>query len=108
MVCGLCLFPAKSRLRVIFVDITERKQAEEAVSRYAGELEAANSELAAANKELESFSYTVSHDLRAPAAGVWTATATPFWKTIPASLDEQAKKWLDNIRVLQPAYGEVD
>lgn len=47
-------------------DITERKRAEQAIQQLNADLEKQTQQLQAANKELEAFSYSVSHDLRAP------------------------------------------
>ena len=47
-------------------DITERKKTEEALKTLNLELESTASELKAAYKDMESFSYAASHDLRSP------------------------------------------
>lgn len=51
-------------------DVTERKRAEEEIRRINADLEARvaarTAELEVANRDLQSFSYSVSHDLRAP------------------------------------------
>jgi PAS domain S-box-containing protein len=47
-------------------DVTERRRAEENIQRLNSELSRRVAEILAANSELETFSYSVSHDLRAP------------------------------------------
>ncbi len=50
----------------INMDVTERKEAEGEIQKLNDDLSRRAAELERANKELEAFSYSVSHDLRAP------------------------------------------
>jgi PAS domain S-box-containing protein len=51
-------------------DITDRKRAAEEIEKLNTELAARAEELAEANRELEAFNYTVSHDLRRPLTAI--------------------------------------
>jgi light-regulated signal transduction histidine kinase (bacteriophytochrome) len=54
------------RWRELRDEIAERKRAEEKIQKLNKDLKRRTIELEAANKELEAFSYSVSHDLRTP------------------------------------------
>jgi signal transduction histidine kinase len=58
--------PQDRQVAILFNDITASKEAEDRIVRLNAALEARAAELVEINKELESFSYSVSHDLRAP------------------------------------------
>jgi len=86
---------------VSFVDITERKQAEEELRRYRDQLEhlvqQRTSELEELNRELEAFSYSVSHDLRAPLRAV-DGFAQALGEDCGDHLDEAGQQYLERIR----------
>ena len=72
-------------------DITERKRAEQAIQQLNGDLEKQATQLQVANKELEAFSYSVSHDLRAPLRAIDGYTRI-LVEDYEANLDAEGKR----------------
>jgi len=69
-------------------------------------LQQRNQELIAANKELEAFSYTVSHDLRAPLRHV-SGFVHELEEHSAGSLDEQSRRYLTLIRNAASEMGNL-
>ena len=78
-------------------DVTERRLAERKIGELNGALELRAQQLEATNKELESFSYSVSHDLRSPLRAI-DGFSRILEEDHAASLDEEGMRLLSVIR----------
>ena len=84
---------------LIHHDVTERR-------RVAAELQSRGELLEASNKELEAFSYSVSHDLRAPLRHI-DGYAALLSKAAGESLDDKARRYLQTISVSAKQMGQL-
>ena len=99
-----------NRMTVFFRDITERKKADEQIRRINDELEQRVNErtvmLEASTRELEAFSYAVSHDLRAPLRAL-NGFSYILLHDHAAQLPPEARRYLDVIRQNAQYMGQL-
>ncbi|WP_395054669.1 PAS domain S-box protein [Polaromonas sp.] len=91
-------------------DISERRQQQQEILNLNGELEQRvvlrTGQLADVNKELESFAYSVSHDLRSPLNTV-DGFSQLLLKSDAANVSDKGKHYLDRIRAGVKQMGDL-
>jgi light-regulated signal transduction histidine kinase (bacteriophytochrome) len=88
------------------IEVTERKQAQEQAQSLNQGLCQAIAELKAVNHELESFSYSVSHDLRAPLRSI-DGFSQALLEDCHEQLDATGQNYLQRIRAATQRMGKL-
>ena len=84
---------ARDRLQI---ELEQRQEHEAKIRKLNQELNLRAAELAVANKELEAFAYSVSHDLRAPLRHL-VGYSELLQKHAPNSLDDKSQRYIQTI-----------
>ena len=105
-VYGFILFLSCGLAYVIWRTLAERKMAEQESRKLNEELKQQTLQLEAANRELEAFSYSVSHDLRTPLRSI-NGYSQALLEDCDAILDSAAKNHLHRIRAATLRMGEL-
>ncbi len=91
---------------LVIRDISQRKQIEEQVNELNRVLERRAAELESVNRELESFTYSVSHDLRSPLASILSFSQLVL-QDYGAQLPENARRYLEQVEASAIAMSDL-
>jgi len=98
--------PEQRHVGILFDDITRRKQVEDEIAQLNLDLRVGATHLDLANRELESFSYSVSHDLRAPLRHI-QGYVEMLQQATTGQLSETAQRYLATIKASSVQMGQL-
>jgi len=87
-------------------EVAERKRAEDDIRKLNSQLVQRSAQLEASNKELEAFSYSVSHDLRAPLRGI-DGFSQAMLEDYDEKLDESGRSYLRRVRAASQRMSQL-
>jgi signal transduction histidine kinase len=87
-------------------EVAERKRAENDIRKLNSQLVQRSAQLEASNKELEAFSYSVSHDLRAPLRGI-DGFSQAVLEDYDEKLDESGRSYLRRVRAASQRMAQL-
>ena len=87
-------------------EVAERKRAENDIRSLNSQLVQRSAQLEASNKELEAFSYSVSHDLRAPLRGI-DGFSQAVLEDFDDKLDDSGRSYLQRVRAASQRMSQL-